>query len=93
MEIGIRRRGVRRLRMRGDFLHQVVDCAFDLYVMPLALGLQVVVEVDVGSDAVVLDLPLAAQARQRQARHGDEAAVDEQRISMHLAHSHCKKYS
>src|SRR6185437_9346333 len=81
LEIGIRWCRIRRLRMLAQLLHQIGDGAFELRIVPRALGLRIVVDVDIRRDAAVLDFPIAFQSSQRPARRGDGTAVDQRRIT------------
>ena len=63
-------------RMRLDRLLQFVDRAIELRILARELGRDILLDDDVGIDAVAFDDVLAFGARRRELRHEHFAAVD-----------------
>src|SRR5262245_15668834 len=69
------------MRILLQFLHQPADGLFELNVAAFAPGLRIEFDLDVGRDAVVLDLPLAFGRVEGEVWRGNRAAVNQRRVA------------
>src|SRR5262249_37446976 len=72
---------VGRERILLELLQDDLDRLLELRVVALPPRLWIELDLEVGCDAVILDLPLALEAVERDARCRHAAAVDERRVA------------